>query len=93
MEVRELEAIKGTKYEVVVTRDSGGDYAVEVRKPGHSNDPFVTMETVALRYLEGNSSEQELNRLVREIIETDHPSLVGTYADSKETNGYQHEYS
>lgn len=93
MEARTLEAIRNTDYEVVVTRDSGGDYAVEVRKPAHSNDPFVTMETVALRYLEGTSSEHELNRLVREIIETDHPSLVGTYADSKETDGYQHEYN
>lgn len=90
---RTLEAIKNTDYEVVVTRDNGGDYEVEVRRPAHSNDPHVEMETVALRYLEGNSSEHELNRLVREIIEADHPSLVGKYTDSKETDGYQHEHN
>lgn len=79
METRTLEAIKNTDYEVVVTRDDLGGYEVEVRKPAYSNDPFVTAETVALRYLENNSSERDLNRLVREVIDTDHPSLVGKY--------------
>lgn len=87
MSIKTLDALTDTDYEVVVSRDSIGDYEVEVRKPADTNDPYVEYETVALRYLEGNSSEYELNRLVREIIETDHPSLVGVYAHTKETNG------
>lgn len=87
MNINTLEAITGTDYEVVVSRDSIGDYEVEVRKPADTNDPYVEYETVALRFLEGNSSEYELNRLVREIIELDRPSLVGVYAHSEDTNG------
>lgn len=93
METRTLEAIKNTDYEVVVTRDDVGDYEVEVRKPAYSNDPFVAVETVAIKYLKNNSSERELNRLVREVIDTDHPSLVGKYADEETDDYHQHEYN
>lgn len=93
METKTLEAIKNTDYEVVVTRDELGDYEVEVRKPAYSNDPFVTMETLAIRHLENSSSERELNRLVREIIDTDHPSLVGKYTYEETDDYHQHEYN
>lgn len=84
MSIKTLEAIKDTHYEVRVTRDSTGDYEVEVTKPAVSNDPYVEYELVSVNYLEGNSSEHELNKLVRRIIDTDHPSLVGSYKDYKE---------
>lgn len=91
MGIKELEALIETDYEVVVSRDSIGDYDVEVRKPADTDDPYVEYETVALRHLEGISSELELNRLVQQIIDNDHPSLVGVYAHTKETNGDQYE--
>lgn len=88
MSIKTLEAIKGTHYEVRVTRDSTGDYEVEVTKPAASDDPYEEYELVALNYLDGVSSEHELNRLVQRIIDNDHPSLVGEYKDIKEeTNG------
>jgi hypothetical protein len=87
MKTKELEALTGTDYEVVVSRDLIGDYDVEVRKPADTGDPYVEYETVALRHLDGDSSEYELNRLVRGIIESDRPSLVGVYAYTEESNG------
>lgn len=93
MSIKTLEAIKNTDYEVVVTRDELGDYEVEVRKPAYSNDPFVSMETLAIRYLKNNSSERDLNRLVREVIDTDQPSLVGKYTDEETDDYHQYEYN
>lgn len=84
MSIKTLEAIKGTHYEVRVTRDNTGEYEVEVTKPAVSDDPYVEYELVSLNYLEGNSSEYELNKLVQRIIDADHHSLVGDYKDIKE---------
>ena len=77
-----LEAIEGTQYKVEVARDSLGGYDVEVFKP--STDPGVELELVAARYLEGTASVRELNRAVREVIDNDHPSLVGVYVGNTE---------
>lgn len=87
MAVKTLDAVKNTHYQVEVTRAVDGDYEVEVFKPAHDNDPYVELELIASRYLDSSSSEYDLNRLVGEIISTDRPSLVGTYADTEESNG------
>ena len=84
MSIKTLDAIKGTHYEVRVTRDGIGDYEVEVLKPAASGDPYVEYELVSLNHLDGGSSEHELNKLVQRIIDTDHPSLVGSYKDYKD---------
>lgn len=77
-----LESIEGTDYTVIVGRDSTGGYDVEVFKP--STDPGFELELVAARYLEGTASVSELNSMVREVIDNDHPSLVGVYIGSTE---------
>ena len=87
MAVKTLDAVKNTHYRVEVTRAVDGDYEVEVFKPAHDNDPYVELELIASRYLSSRSSEDDLNRLVAEIISTDRPSLVGTYIDAEESNG------
>lgn len=82
-----LEAIEGTDYTVRVWRDSTGGYDVEVYKPGHDDDPYEEEELVAVRYLEDNASAYELNRVVREVIEKDNPSLVGIYTGKESEEG------
>ena len=77
-----LEAIEGTQYKVEVARDSLGSYDVEVFKP--STDPGVKLELVAARCLKGTASVSDLNRTVREVIDNDHPSLVGVYVGNTE---------
>lgn len=93
MGIKTLEAIKGTHYEVRVTRDSAGDYEVEVTKPAASDDPYEEYELVSLNYLKGTSSEHELNSLVQRIIDNDHPTLVGVYAHTEESYDIQHGYN
>ena len=77
-----LEALEGTQYKVEVTRDSSGGYDVDILKP--SADPCVELELVGCRYLEGTASVSDLNRTVREVIDNDHPSLVGVYVGNTE---------
>lgn len=86
--IKNLEVLNGTDYEVTVDRDEEGDYYVEVRKPAHTDDPYIEYEVVATRFLSGDSTENTLENTVATIIANDRPSLVGKYA-SKEvvTNG------
>lgn len=91
MAVKNLEVLKGTQYHVEVTRAVDGDYDVEVYKPANTDDPYIELELVAVRYLPNKASEQELSRLVAEIISSDQPSLVGTYTDTEESNGNRDE--
>lgn len=77
-----LEVLEGTQYKVEVARDSLGGYDVEIFKP--STDPGVELELVGARYLEGTASVRDLNRTVREVINNDHPSLVGVYVGNTE---------
>ncbi len=79
-----LDVLKGTHYAVNVERN-GGDYSVEVTKPADSNDPYVEYEVIGQQYLSNEGTKRQLENLVRRIIETDTPSLVGTYVG--ETNG------
>lgn len=84
VKTKTLEAIQGTGYEVNVTRDEGGNYNVEVKKPANDDDPYADTEVVAIKHLDWYATETDLNRLVERIINEDIPSLVGEYTSNEE---------
>lgn len=80
-----LEVLDGTDYMVHVYR-ADSDYVVAVTKPAVTDKTYIEYDTVGERYLENGSTEQQLSNLVRRIIETDTPSLVGTYTGGNNGN-------
>lgn len=86
-----LDCLEGTSYSVKVTRDPDRTYTVrvfrpatevevEVFHPGLGKTPQNAVEEVAARTLPEDATLAVLNRVVRAVIETQNPSIVGTYA-------------
>lgn len=90
-----LPCLEGTDYTVDVVLDQDRDYVVRVYRPATDrevemfhpalgNKPENAREEVAAKYLNNTASEHNLNRLVEDIIHAQKPSLVGSYASTKE---------
>lgn len=80
MKLKPLDALEGTEYEAIVTRDPDiGFYTLTVQKPAVTDDIYAAYEVVAAITLPRDATATRLNNEVAKIIATDTPSLVGDY--------------
>lgn len=87
-----LDVLKNTDYTVEVVREvvpeKGHYYTVSLYKPSDSSYTVMEQELVGVRTIASNSTKRQLEAVVQTLMDTDTPSIVGTYVGEKEETIY-----